>query len=196
MTNDSFLGGRGDYFAEGDSLTTDARAGTLHNRAGARMLGLGEDFLAGLDAALAARCGPVADVVRKSCGRAYGRRLGERLEAELAAYFGETVESYPLARLGAALVGLFSHHGWGRPRLDFSRYATGVIVVAFEDPAEPVLLAGVLAGLFSHLTGEELDCLPATGGRETRFLLALAERVAAESDGAGDPLAELENTRA
>jgi hypothetical protein len=188
---DSFLGDRGDYFAEGDYLATDVRTGVMRDRAGARMLALPEDFLTSL--------GRTAASVRKAAGRGYGRRLAERLAEELEGYYGEPIAEYPLARLEGLLSELFSHHGWGRPRFDFSHYAVGVLVVGFDDPAEDELLTGVLAGLFSHLAGEELDCLRTQEGTETRFVLTLPQRLAAVADRAQTcegVLRELETTRA
>jgi hypothetical protein len=179
---ESFLGGRGDYFAEGDYLATDVRTGVTRDRAGARVLALPEDFLTGLGRALGERCGPAAGAVRKACGREYGRRLAARLAADLEEYYGEALPNYPLARLEGLLVELFSHHGWGRPRFDFSRYATGLIVVAVDDPADGDLLAGVLAGLFSHLASEGLDCLATQREPDTRFVVTVPERLKAVSE--------------
>src|SRR5262245_57604578 len=119
---------RGDYFAEGDYLRTDPAAGVARDRAGTRLLALPEEFLDALDQTLAAECGPAADRWLKSCGRAWGRRLAERLDQELGDYFGEALAAAPLARFQAALRGAFRVLGWGVLTLDFRRYDKGLLV--------------------------------------------------------------------
>jgi hypothetical protein len=76
----------------------------------------------------------------------------------------------------------FNHYGWGRLALDYRKYARGLLVAEVADgPSPDALLAGLLAGLFSHFTGEDLDCI-STGkfviglpGRLGRFAGAVAE---------------------
>jgi predicted hydrocarbon binding protein len=206
---------RPNYFAEGDYLSTDVRTGVMRNRAGTRMLALTGDFLLGLKAALDEECGPTADLVLKTCGRTWGAAFAARIERELSAHLGGPLGDEPLARFEAALVAMFSHHGWGKVRLDVSRHAQGVLVVAVAEPvmaavvgtadrpADP-LLAGVLAGTLSHFAGETLDCAQtqcrACGAAESLFVITHPDRLKAVADRPGRThaavVAELLGTRA
>lgn len=185
---------RGNYFAEGAYAHTDLRSGTVRNRAGARLVALTEDFLAGLCGGLSDACGDRAADVLKAIGRAYGRAEGQRLAAELEAYYGRPVADFPLAVTDSCLREAFSHHGWGTVKADFGRYEKGVLVAAVDhapfaalvgrsDRPVEALLAGLLAGLFSHFAGVELDCMqtecPTRGAANSRFVLTVPSRLAA-----------------
>jgi uncharacterized protein len=178
---------RGDYFGNGDSWHTDVGSGVARDRAGTRVLALPEEFLDALGQTLAAECGPAAERVLKNCGRAWGRRLAERLAQELGDYHGEPLAAAPLARFQAALRGAFRALGWGVLAIDFSRYDKGLLVAEVRNapPAAPAdaLLAGALAGLFSHFAGQELDgaATPAADGVR-RFVLGLPQRLERVAD--------------
>jgi len=184
---------RSDYFAEGDYVVTDPGKGVMRSRAGTRMVALTEDFLRGLREALDSECGPGADLVLRTCGRAWGADFARRVEKELSDFHGKPLQSEPLGLFEASLTSLFSHHGWGAARFDFTQHGRGLVVVAVRDPViaaasaaeskspgDP-LLAGVLAGTFAHFTGQPLDCLQtecrSRGAAESRFVVALAERL-------------------
>lgn len=188
---------RGNFFAEGEYVTTDVKTGVMRNRAGTRMIALTSDFLVGLCAALETECGPAAAAVLRTCGRTWGRRVGERLAKELEAFYGEPVADFPLSLYEACLTEAFSHDGWGRLRFDFTRHDRGVIVVraagaifaglsAGADKPVDTLLAAVLAGVFAAVSGQPLDCLQtacqACGAAEGVFVIALADRLAKVAD--------------
>ncbi len=207
---------RPNYFAEGDYLSTDVRKGVTRNRAGTRMVALTADFLLGLREALEHECGPTADLVLKTCGRTWGKAFAARMERELSDHLGRPVADEPLARFEAALVAMFSHHGWGKVRLDVSKHPQGLLVVAVSNPVmaavvgpaeRPVesLLAGLLAGTFSHFAGETLDCLQtqcrACGHPESLFVVTHPDRLKAvtgpsDTRSHGDVVADLLTTRA
>jgi hypothetical protein len=194
MEPDTAPPARADYFADDGIFRSDTAAGVTSNRAGTRVLALPEEFIAALGQTIA------DERVLHAAGREYGRRLAERLDRELGDYYGEPLAAAPLARFQAALSGLFRAFGWGVLTLDFSRYDTGLIVADVRNaPPADALLAGALAGLFSHFAGRELDCAPLTpAGDVRRFVLALPERLACVADAAHqgrDVLAELEEVR-
>ena len=206
---------RGNYFAEGDYLTTDVKTGVMRNRAGTRMIALTSDFLLGLVNALNNECGPAADLVFKSCGRSWGSRFAPRFEKEVSDYYGTPLRDAPSSMFLGTLAAAFNHHGWGNVVVDLHLYDRGLILVTVTNavyaglvkksdrPADP-LLAGVLAGFFSHFAGQELDCIQtqcaALGANESRFVLGLESRLAPFADAAkqGQPhtriLADLEET--
>ena len=68
---------RGNYFAEGSYLSQDLGAGTMKNRAGARMLALSDSFLLATLNTLQAELGSQAEsVVKDSSPRAAGITSG------------------------------------------------------------------------------------------------------------------------
>ncbi len=199
---------RGDYFADCDAPRTDLAAGVARDRAGTRTLALPEAFLDALDETLAGECGPAAERVLKAAGRSWGRRLAERLERELGEFRGEPPAAAPVARFAADLRAAFRQMGWGLLALDFSRFDRGLLVAEVHDPPPApgdALLAGALAGLFSHFAGQELDGVrtqaAAGGAPVSRFVIGLAERLGRAADAVhqgrphADVLAELEEVR-
>jgi predicted hydrocarbon binding protein len=198
---------KGNYFAEGSYLTQDLGAGTLHNRSGARMLALSDTFLVSMLNTLEAELGEQAGAIVKEMGRDWGRRAAEQFAAEMGDYFGRPLMQQPLAMFAANLTEAFRHHGWGSFRLDFSRYAHGVLVVEVTEPliggsvkpaAAPVegLLTAFLAGMFSYFAGQELDCVQTDcrtrGAEQSRFVLTIPDRLKAVSGKShADTVAEL-----
>jgi predicted hydrocarbon binding protein len=208
---------RGNYFAEAEYLEQDLNAGTLRNRAGARVVALTDECLVAVHNAIAEQFGGRSDAVLSAVGRDWGRRAGEQFAAEMAHHRERPLADLPLAVFAADLTAAFLHHGWGRVELDFDRFSRGILGVNVYDPVlgsvvkrgesvgEP-LLAGFLAGMFSDLSGTDLDCLQtecrAGGAAASRFLLTVPERVAAvaalavERKPHAEILAELEQTKA
>jgi len=188
------LPSRGNYFAEGAYLTQDLGAGTLRNRAGARVLALSDTFVITMLNTLQAELGEQAGAVVKDIGRDWGRRAAEQFAGETGDYYGRPLMQQPLAMFAANLTEAFRHHGWGTFRFDFSRYANGVLVVEVREPivggvvkpaAAPVdgLLAAFLAGMFSYFAGVDLDCAQtdcrARGAELSRFVLTVPDRLKA-----------------
>src|SRR5258708_44426 len=161
---------RGNYFAEAEYLEQDLNAGTLRNRAGARVVALTDECLVAVHNAIAEQFGARSDAVLAAVGRDWGRRAAEQFAAEMASHRGRAIADLPLAVFAADLSAAFRHHGWGRCEFDFDRFSRGILGVNVFDPVlgsvvkraecvgEP-LLAGFLAGMLSQLAGTELDCL-------------------------------------
>jgi uncharacterized protein len=185
---------RGNFFAESTYLKTDIAKGTTRNRAGTRIVCLTADFLHGFRRAVTDECGPAADSVFKACGKKWGILFARRFEKEMSDFYGKPLREFVLALFQACLVELFSHHGWGKPILDLSKHDQGLILIEVKDSiyAELVgkaesptdtLLAGIFGGFFSHLTGQDLDCMQTTckacGADTSRFIIGLASRLTA-----------------
>src|SRR5437763_6885141 len=159
---------RGDYFAEGDYLSPDPATGAPRDRAGAAVLALPDGLLGSLHDVLAAECGPAGGRILGAAGRDWGRAFAARFDRDLSDYHGAPLAEWPFARFQACVTSALAHLGWGRAELDTSRFDQGVLTVAVHNPipASPGgppatgLLAGVLAGMFSAFTGQELAALP------------------------------------
>src|SRR5262245_8034818 len=92
---------RGNYFAEGSYLTQNLGAGTLRNRAGARMLALSDTFVVAMLNTLQAELGEQAAAVVKDIGRDWGRRAAEQFANEIGDYYGRPLMQQPLAMFAA-----------------------------------------------------------------------------------------------
>jgi predicted hydrocarbon binding protein len=190
MAVDTYTGAN--YFAEGRYVKTNVKTGVARNRAGTRILSLTSDFLIGLRNALIFECGKSADTVMKSAGRKWGKQFAERLDKELGDHYRRPQGDCPLAMFQASLGEAFSHHGFGKLTIDVSLHDKGLISCVVENPVycglvdspdQPTdsMLAGILAGLFSHYAGRELDCAQtqcqSCGAADSRFVVTLPSRL-------------------
>ncbi len=183
---------RGNYFAEADYLEQNLAAGTLQNRAAARMAALPDDLMVALCNGVAKDQGETGPETLKAIGREWGRLAGEQFSRELGAHHSAALTDQPLALFAADLSAAFLHHGWGRVQFDFSRYAQGLLLIDVTDsflgdvvkatnyPVDGIL-AGFLGGMFSHFAGVELDGLQtecrAAGAARSRFVLTVPQRL-------------------
>src|SRR5262245_33379860 len=190
---------RGDYFAEERYLTSDAVAGLLRDPAGAPVVVLPRALLDSLNEVLAIECGEKADRVLAAAGRTWGQAFAAQFQRDLSEHYGAPLPEWPFARLETCIVSALARLGWGRAELDTSRFDQGVLTMTVQQPlAKEVLLAGVLGGMFSALTGQELDAVstePANGA--ATFVIVLRERLArVTATGHDAVLAELATIRA
>ncbi len=184
---------RANFYEEGGYCATDVPSGVTRNRAGTRMIALTADFLLGLRRAIVDECGPAAETVFKSCGRKWGVLFGKRFDKEMSEYYGQPLRDFQMSMFNACLVEAFSHNGFGKLTLDWSQQHQGLILIELreaimaslvkqaERPAD-AMVAGILGGFFSHITGEDLDgvqtACPMRGGDTSRFIVGLKERLA------------------
>jgi predicted hydrocarbon binding protein len=182
----------GNFYADG-YCQTDVKRGVTRNRVGTRLLCLTTDFLVGFRRAIQDETGPSADLVFKTCGRKWGGFVAKRFDEEMAGFTGKSLRDLSLAQFQSHLVDMFAEHGWGKVRLDLTRHNQGLVVVSIEEPIyaaiagksdTPVesLTAGLLAGFFSAVFEQDLDCVQtrcvACGHTEATFLVALTSRLA------------------
>jgi predicted hydrocarbon binding protein len=181
------------YYSD-DYLETNVRTGVTQNRAGTRLLALSSDFLIGLHQALTMECGEAAHTVFRTCGKSWGRQFGVKFEQELTQFYGRNLREFPVMLFEACLKEAFSRHGWGQVEVDYSHYEHGVIVVDLPSSiyvdllgrqateGDPLMM-GLLAGLFSHLSGQNLEALQtqnkAKGEGANRYILTLPYRIQA-----------------
>ena len=163
----SLVDPRPNYFAERSYLKTDIPRGTIHTRNGARMCVLTSDFLLGLHRAITHECGIAAEEVLKKCGKKWGQQTAKRFAQQMQEYYGIPLSEFPRSTFEACLIESFSHHGWGKLELDWTQHGQGLIIAVVEHaiyadilppterPADP-MLAGLLGGFFSELSGEPL----------------------------------------
>jgi hypothetical protein len=175
---------RGDYFADDDYIRTDVAAGVACDRAGTRVIGLSDDLFTALQQTLAEECGPVL----KAAGYEWGDGWAKRLAEELGQFHGQALSDVAVARFEANLCSAFRCLGWGILSLDFGKYDKGLIIARVRDgltgEAADALLAGALAGLFSHFTGQNLDAVATDPqGDSRRFVLTLRERLNGITEG-------------
>jgi len=181
------------YYRRADLFTTDVNLGVTRDVEGTRFVGLTSDFLIGFHRGLEEECGPeAARIVLYTCGTIWGKRHAARARRSLEGYYGTPLEQLPFALFQRLLDDMFRVHGWGRLSIDVEHDAVGVLVVEVEQavmahvlkrgerPVD-VLLAGVLAGLFSEFAGRELTCFQtdcvARKQERSRFVLAPPERL-------------------
>lgn len=184
---------RGNYFAEAAYLSQDLERGTLHNRAGARLVALTDEAMIATLNALDRELGDRAAAVVQAMGRDWGRRAGEQFAGELELHYGRPVAKVPLAQFIADVTEAFRRHGWGSFHFDVTEYAHGVIGVEVRNPfvggsvkrdCGPAdgLLAAFLGGMFSHFAGADLDGVQTEGkggsAAVSRFVLTAPDRAA------------------
>jgi len=180
---------------EDGRLNFDLEQGTVRSFTSERVLYLSSDVLRGVYDALRDEAGPAWAIILKNCGRIWGRRLMQSFDEELKAS--------GLQAQGEATVGKFLHfteayfplHGWGHLHLNLDHAASSGVVTAelrhslfvslIEEETQPVdsMIAGMLASFFSHVSGQELDCLELTcrgvGAEACRFAITAPERLEA-----------------
>jgi predicted hydrocarbon binding protein len=192
---------RGNLYAESTYLRTEPARGVTRTRMGTRMCALTADFLHGFRRAITDECGPAADTVFRSIGRKWGVLYARRFKKEVSEFYGKPLDEFSMALFQACLVEMFSHHGWGKVSLDLSRHTQGLFVVETAEPLfaslveradRPVdtLMTGILAGFFSEISGQELDCVQtrckACGAPVSSFVLGLTARLGSAAAWVGE----------
>ncbi len=183
---------RSNYFAEGKYAKTNPQTGVTRTPGGTRLVALSDDFLRGLQRAVADECGPAATTVFYTCGQRWGELFAKRMEKELSDYYGQSLSTFSVPMFEATLVELFSHHGWGRLKFDMSRHHQGLIIATLgngmvaelftpEEVSEDALLAGIMAGFFRYLSGQDLMCVQTQfenrGAPNSQFVIGLSSRL-------------------
>lgn len=192
MTTTDLLEGLETFFDEG-RIGFDLREGVLWNPAKTRLCLLSNDFLTGVYNAVKDEAGPAWPVIFKTCGRIWGERIMRRLEREAQVVGNLQIRELPVSMFLRFFREYFVYHGWGLMTIDVSRAReTGIVTAALEDSifAEVIrdedefsdpMIAGILAGMLSYMSGQDLDgvqteCI-SRGAEASRFVVTGAARL-------------------
>ncbi len=186
------LEGLENFFDE-SRLGFDLREGVLWNPAKTRLCLLSTDFLSGVYTAVKDEAGPAWPVIFKTCGRIWGERIMRRLEREAQTVGNLQLREMPISMFLRFFREYFVYHGWGLMTIDVSQAReTGIVTAALEDSvfAEVIrdeedfsdpMIAGILAGMLSHISGHDLDCVQTAcisrGAEASRFVVTGAGRL-------------------
>jgi hypothetical protein len=155
----------------------DPATGVLRNPAGLRVVGAPPELLRSLRLVLEKENSTAWQSVSRAAGKVAGRAIAARLDAELTRIGKPTLPALPLEACLLLIERYLALHGWGNLKFDLTDTSDHGIVLArlthscfaealpevddFVDPA----LAGVLQGLFEHVTGQALGCAEAACAR-------------------------------
>ncbi len=197
LATTDLLEGLENFFDEA-RLGFDLREGTLWNPAKTRLCLLSTDFLTGVYAAVKDEAGPAWPVIFKTCGRIWGERIMRRLEREAQTVGNLQLREMPVTMFLRFFREYFVYHGWGLMAIDVAQAReTGIVTASLEDSifAEIIrdeenfsdpMIAGILAGMLSHISGHELDCVQteciSRGAEASRFVVTGAARLRGAED--------------
>jgi predicted hydrocarbon binding protein len=181
------------YYQEKLYITANVETGVIYNRSGRRMIALTNDFLIGMHRALEKECGDKVEKVLHHCGRKWGVNFGKGLDAEWSQFYEQPAKEFPLAFFQGLLMQEFGHNGWGVLQVHYEHMDKGVVWVSLQGaimgdirteelsyPAD-ALTGGILAGLFTHFLGRDIDCIQshvaAENTKASCFLLSDPKRI-------------------
>lgn len=173
----------------------DPASGVVTDPAGARVAGAGPELLRSLQFVLEQERPGAWVATLKTSGFRCGRKIGESLDAALAALGKPALAAQPIEGCLVLIEHYFATHGWGRLTLDLSGAADHGIVLAhlehscfaaaLSDPrvfADP-LVAGLLQGFFEYISGQVLGCeeiaCARRGAPHCVFVITAPERLGA-----------------
>jgi len=185
---------KGNLFARPDYFTTDVMLGATRTPSGSRVCALTSDFLLGFRDAVIYECGDAYRSVMKNCGRRWGKEFARRFDKEMAGFYQSAVKDLAAGVVHACLADAFAAHGWGTLSIDLSECEVGVLQATISNSVMPALvmesdrpsdhlMCGLLASLFTHFSGTELDAVQtecaSCGASASRFLVGSPTRIAA-----------------
>lgn len=182
----------GNYYAPATYVHSDLELGILESRRGDRLIAIPETLIQGLYAGLDKETGQASKLVLFNCGRWWGKNFHKRLGDELSDYYGTALADMTMGDFLHCLRQCWITYGWGSIELDQSCQDRGFLIIqGWNSPFaslapqmnEPVchLEAGVLASVFSQLSGRDLHCIQSTcesmGADCNRFILGVPQRL-------------------
>ena len=180
------------YYTSEVYVRGDLEMGLLESRRGDRLLALPETLIQAIYAGLDKETGQASKLVLFNCGRWWGKNFFTRLREELTDYYGVPIVDMTMADFLQCLKQCWATYGWGKFEIDQSYHHRGFLIVQtwnspFANQAPktglPVcfLEAGILASLFSHLSGKELSCIQTScesmDADCNRFVIGLKKRL-------------------
>ncbi len=180
--------------------------GPLAGPAGQRLVAISAEAIRALHHVLERERAGAWRAALKSAGHYTGRKLGEELDARLAALGQPALAALPLEACLALVERHFAACGWGRLQLDLTDAADyGLVVARLEhsafvealpavDDFVDALPAGLLQGFFEYISGQTLGCEEIACGRRgaarCTFVITAPDRLATVMPRLGQESAE------
>jgi uncharacterized protein len=159
---------------------------------GSRNIFAGEDFIVALMQGFEQEVGGASSVLMYDLGKAWGEKDFDLFKNWFENQFDRTIAECQLPFVLEAWWWPFTTQGWGTWEVDYEEQANGFLFISIFDSAvartlgnvgKPVchLYAGMFAGFFSKLVGQDLGCIEiqcyAMGETYCKFLLGKKDRI-------------------
>lgn len=175
------------------SLNFDLKNGTVTSTTDVRIIYLSTDIIRGIYDVLKYETGEAWSLILKNSGIIWGERISTSLDKELQAAANQKVGQMNVDSFVHLLESYFANHGWGKMRIHLDDAESNGIVRAslknsifaetlkhLNSPIE-FMIAGMLQGVFSAISGHELSCLQVsyetTGTESSEFLISAKSRI-------------------
>ncbi|MBI1292500.1 4-vinyl reductase [bacterium] len=185
---------RHNYYDPQDFFTSNPETGEIRRRDGERVVAVSEDFIAALLAGTAQEVGEeAARAILYQTGYRWALKDMKTFQRNIEEEFGGTkLTDMHLAFVLETWWWPLTTQGWGGWKYDFSMKSQGIITIdlydsviarSLEQLGKPVCYwyAGLFAGLITHLTRRELNCIEiqcyASGHDVCRFMVGQDKRI-------------------
>lgn len=178
-----------------DLLSFDLYEGTIVDPADTRVIFLATDILRGIHAALAYEAGDAWKIVLYRCGFLWGQKTLQQFVRQSQGAFGTKFELISVDAFMGNFVAFIGANGWGVMSFDLTQLVThgfmrfelkkSLFSEALEHLRDRVdyLVAGMLAGIFSDLSRQDLSCIEITsaltGADASVFVVSASARIEA-----------------
>jgi len=176
-----------------DLLSFDLYEGTIIDPADTRVIFLATDILRGIHAALSYEAGDAWRIVLYRCGFLWGKKTLQQFVRQSQGAFGAKFELISVDAFMGNFVASIGANGWGVLSFDLSQLVTNGVMrfelkkSLFSEALEHLrdrvdyLVAGMLAGIFSDLSRQDLACIEITsaltGADASVFLVSAKVRI-------------------
>mgnify|MGYP000036763345 CR=1 FL=1 len=176
-----------------DLLSFDLYEGTIIDPADTRIIFLATDILRGIHAALAYEAGDAWRIVLYRCGFLWGQKTLQQFVRQSQGAFGTKFEFISADAFLSNFVAAIAANGWGVLSFDLSKLVSNGVLrfelrkSLFSEALEHLrdrvdyLVAGMLAGIFSDLSRQDLSCVEITseltGASASVFLVSARARI-------------------
>ena len=175
-----------------DFFAFQAEQGKVVDWNGTRNIFAGEDFILALIQGFEQEVGDAASVLMYDLGKAWGEKDYAAFKQWFEAEYDRGIADCQLPFVLEAWWWPFTTQGWGTWEVDLEEQANGFLFISIFDSAvartlgnvgKPVchLYAGLFAGFFSKLVGQDLGCIEiqcyAMGETYCKFLLGKKDRI-------------------
>ena len=178
-----------------DAYGYDMKEGTVVSTTGTRVLYLSADLVRGIYQTLEYETGEAWQLILKSCGYIWGKRVSVSLGKELGVMIQDSLENLPVQDYLSLIESYFASHGWGRAVINIDdAQSHGMVRVSLKnslfvhalhdvvDGRVDYMIAGMLRGLFEAISGRALDCVQVCCERSnptqaSEFLISAGSRI-------------------